>query len=391
MGGHETLLGRLSEDNTGNLLRRPEYEVNVHFLQIRGRTETVLGVEIEVFVERLGLEAVGNLRDNFTSAVLVHGDDLGEELRRNPDNGLNDEIDATSGVLAILTKKVQLNAASSLEGVESERENLRASVRSLDVGLDRLAVVVANVLSSTSLGDILDVELLDDATFFGVLLDEHLRDLGRESSEGQLEVEAVTSRSRSKVPIILLDAEAAVKRGVDPVRAERSSSVALSKEVEDDSSERAALLLHSSRRSRRIRIGLSSTPSSSSTLSSLFVGLISSIVCGGLSLVSASRHVSHRSVERSSRTSASVLLIGNVPADASNERSGSVIGAGRILIGRAASLVSSRAGERLHGRLGLVHGGGGRGELLLTFLDTSGVSSHGRVVRVGGASHINRI
>ena len=50
MGVREFPSVRLSEDNTGDLLGRLEDEVNVHLLHRFGRTETVLGVEIEVLV-----------------------------------------------------------------------------------------------------------------------------------------------------------------------------------------------------------------------------------------------------------------------------------------------------------------------------------------------------
>ena len=229
-------------------------------------------------------------------------------MRRNLNGGLNDEIEATNGVLAILTNSEQLNAAPGLEGVESERVNLRARVGSLDVGLDRLAVIVAQVLSSAPLGVILDVELLNEATFFGVLLDEHLRDLGRGSSEGQLEVVDITITSDLEAFITLLDAEAAVKRGVGPVWGELGTCRALSKEVEDDSSEHG-LLLHGERRGRslRIRLGLSSTSRSSPSLFSLFIALLCSSVGGILRSLSTSRHVSHRVIEPSGHRSGLVL------------------------------------------------------------------------------------
>lgn len=91
----------LLQDNTGGLLRRLELDVNVDASFIDGRQKETLGrgqVESLAVCVGVALRLAYLDRLDHVLAVIIHGHHLGEEVRRDFDGGLEDNIEATGGL-----------------------------------------------------------------------------------------------------------------------------------------------------------------------------------------------------------------------------------------------------------------------------------------------------
>jgi hypothetical protein len=188
--GHRCGVGQLFvrgllEDETSNLLGLLEGDVNVEHLGSGGLGSETLGVTLEVeplvvggIHELSGLDAL-----DLASAVLVHGDDLGEHTSRELDSRLHDNIEAASTVLAFHTCAEKENLAHCFELLDGKRMHLGNRVVGANVGLDGLAAVVAQ--NFVGFSPVLKIEALDVITVSAVLLDENLAVLGGRALEGK--------------------------------------------------------------------------------------------------------------------------------------------------------------------------------------------------------------